>query len=378
MIYEYDHFDEFILEGSPLETMTGIRAHRSFIKPSYSLFCRFDLLNPEQMQFVKVMEQIHKWAVLSIEKYKIEVHMPQFNANHSETHGFKSPICHQYCYMTGERISGRDSSMFIDVINRSMEQTIFTDIHNTIIPWHELVDCHIKFIPYLHIKHIYVGCKIHFRIEMVKATVLYFGPSIKQLNSIIRIPTTKYTSTDDGRMPICYTTYHEYKGTHLSGPEVSCKGVYRERFISYKTYYEIPLLYDYNLEPLVIRDFYIEGCQVVGEYKVGSHTIQINFNTRFFQMITDIYNDCKLILLPLRETVRMISINNFLLPLNDMMIHITSKTKFINSNGESIDRIEGGRITFIPLLNMSIHVIDGIASLQMYLESAIIHHPMLV
>ena len=63
LIYEYDHFDEFILEGSPLETMTGIRAHRSFIKPSYSLFCRFDLLNPEQMQFVKVMEQIHKWAV---------------------------------------------------------------------------------------------------------------------------------------------------------------------------------------------------------------------------------------------------------------------------------------------------------------------------
>ena len=376
LMYKYKYEDDIIIEGCPMESSFGIQMRP---KPNQqgietTLGCKI-----KDLQFLAFIERMYNDLAQIIFNHKGQVQMHHFNVNHAECF-FKYPIFKPRDHVTGEFLPNREPSIFLKLQTGFLNQTIFTDDLTVMIPWHELSGTYIKFIPYIHIKYIYIGHgRASLQLTLLKATVLYFGPLIKQIPHISPQPSKYHLEAPD--FSDTYISYQDYNSASLFNDAI------RSRWHN-DTYYDVPLLYDYNG---VHKEFLIEGPQMISKQGILMDDTNpfmelIMTDTKF---IRDIYHDCARILASNKGPVQMYHFNEnkpeasgFHSPIdNQSTIRVRligwsqrMNTSFIDPQGCIVlwDRLQNTTVTMIPLLHVVCLTIKGMATLDIILESAVV------
>ena len=236
--YQYAYEDDFIIEGCPMDCVAGIQTKVKNNDTQYSLNCKIN-----NDPFLDAMDGIYKDLAQLIVLHKDE--LPRFAVN---TEIFKRPI-----YRPPSSVI-KEGKMALKVQKGFLNQTIFTDVQGTMIPWHELSNTYMRFIPYLNIKHIHIGDRISLKLTLLKATVLYFGPLIKQSRAVVP-RNTKYQLTYTDLLKTPYISHENYSTELLIAlpPESRGDG----------SYYKIPLYYRPNE---LIDDLLIEGPEIISKH----------------------------------------------------------------------------------------------------------------
>lgn len=177
--YEIDepNYQDFLFEGCEMETKLGIESHTyESGKIEYYISAHF---NPEYTQFIDSVKQIYNDCSNIVYLNRGCVKMHSFNKDKPET-GL-NPI---FSYPSDIIRPEKDAStcMFLKLFKRgyhlSEERTLFTNISGNLISWDLLIDTQIKFIPLLHIKHIFVkDGKASIQMEMQSAIITSITPS---------------------------------------------------------------------------------------------------------------------------------------------------------------------------------------------------------
>jgi hypothetical protein len=336
--YRYDYEDDFIIEGAPMDCITGIENHK--------VKCKISL------QFYEVIKRYTDdlQKLISINK----ITSPRSGV---------------------DRVSlGCDQKeMVIPLQKGFLTQTIFTDIQGTMIPWHELCDTYIRMIPYIHIRHIYIGNFSYLVMSLVKATVLYFGPWIKQAGAIVP-KNPKYQLEYTGLLKSNYISHEEYNNELLCAiqPEIKHYPV---------RYCQIPLCYNYGSSTdKILNDFLIEGpeCIITASSFNGYLDITIP-NTDF---IRDLYQACSHILSKMKKEVKMNRFKledpettGFPLPYDiPIPVKLPEKTVFVDTQGHLVSRDHLQKAKIIPLFHIrGLHIHEGrLALFKLTLENAIV------
>lgn len=188
-------FKEFFIEGPELETKTGIRSEpaQQGDKMMHSLPCRFDLSDDQQVKFLGVINSFREVCVAELAKVKGQVGLHYFDAKSPDAL-FKDPIFRPRDKITGDLLEGASPSIFFRLFKRGklpyVTQTVFTGLDSTPLNWNMLQMVTMKFIPLIHIKHIYCGAKASIQMEVVSAVITRIvpvGSASMQMSTISRI-----------------------------------------------------------------------------------------------------------------------------------------------------------------------------------------------
>jgi len=182
MMYNYGNeesrvLNEFLIEGCEMESKFGIQSKSGPSgRPEHSVMCMFDMNTPDQANFIECLSRIHNSCAFILQQFKGVVKMPHFNSQMAEATGLKSAVYRVRDELSGEPIQGRSPSMFMKLFSRgkppTAEQTLFTDLTETPVPWTLLTGVEIKFVPLIHIKKIFIGGgKASIQMEIVSAVV---------------------------------------------------------------------------------------------------------------------------------------------------------------------------------------------------------------
>lgn len=158
--------DDFIIEGCEME---GLEIQTQVInnKTEHIMKFRLDVTNFEHLKFIETINKIYQDNEKFIERQK----------NNVKKEYFITPLIkHSRDPLTGKPIQHRYVSMFLKLVHRGLTQTIFTDREGKFLSWHTLKNT--TLIPKIHIKNIYVGHVISFRIELLSAVVTSITPNI--------------------------------------------------------------------------------------------------------------------------------------------------------------------------------------------------------
>lgn len=189
---------DFLIEGCEMRSDMGISVKENNNKTEYSILVKFDMNDPKQALFVDVLDQISAATVYVLGQYKGVVKMPHFNPNIPAATGLK-PIVYRSLDENGQAIQGRRPSMYFKLFQRGKapynEQTLFTNVDGTPVPWEALKYAEISFRPLIHIKRIYIGSgKASVQME-IKSAVLTAPPAPRGTTSLQTATMEEYNSS---------------------------------------------------------------------------------------------------------------------------------------------------------------------------------------
>lgn len=148
-------------------------------KQSYSMMIRMDLANKEtRTELQKALEkvdEVHVKACQLLGACKGKVKMHDFDAARPGSI-FKSPIYWPRDEVTGEKVNGKNPSMWVKLRSYKTNKTLFTDLNGHIVDWKLLTDVDITFVPLLHFEKIYVGAKVSIQVYLASAIILKVVP----------------------------------------------------------------------------------------------------------------------------------------------------------------------------------------------------------
>lgn len=173
---------DLFLELPPMQA-TGIRSkaepaqgkNGAYTKESHSMMMTFDLADPkvrnENQKALEKIDEVHAVACQILGGCKGKVKMYDFDPTRPGG-VFKNPIYWPRDEVTGEKIKGRNPSLWVKLHNYKNNRTLFTDLNGEVIDWKLLTDVDITFVPLLHIEKIYIGSKATLQIYLASAVVI--------------------------------------------------------------------------------------------------------------------------------------------------------------------------------------------------------------
>jgi hypothetical protein len=356
--YRYTFEDDFIIEGCPMDSMFGIRRLMTNNRMTAHLIARVS-----EPHF---LDTIYKDIAGFIFEHKGMVGMRYFNPAYPEA-GFNNPVYRPMDKVTCEYLPHRNAHLALKLRTGFLNQTIFADNMGDIIPWHTLSGTYIRFIPYIHIKHVYFHCKAHLQFTMVKATVLYFGPLIMQLREL---PYQSKYHLDPKAIAIPYIKSTDYDSKLLLGEQPHYGA------------YNIPLLYNYDgvYKAFLIECNLMTDCRLGIIYRSSSQNYCIALDPKF---IDPVYRDCCQILFTYKDRVNLKGfdpeapgLTGFFIP-NRIRVITYDNTVFMDPEGHIIqpDRLLNVMFTMVPLFHIErLHI--GLKSAIVTIDpSNTIHDP---
>lgn len=354
--YKYENNsndDDFIIEGCEMETNMGIVTTICSDKQIlFNICAKFNRYNSEHIRFLEMVNKIYQDSAYQLNQVKNKVKMYYFNMRSPEATGFKYPLYQPRDDMTGEPIPGQDFSLYLKLIYRDTEQTVFTDVSGNVIPWHKLEGTDMKFIPLIYFKDIFIyNGRASFRFEMISAVVTSFH----RRNSISKqIPTLtalqqdhlnlSATLTNELKILSCdreninhyrnlqrgdssysydskYIVSHKtYKSSMLSNTRAVLQRHHHDYYPPIE-YYKIPLFYNYGSDhDLNLKDFFFEGCEmetnsgiqsIINHDGATKHYIFTQFDsnnpihTQWIASMRKIYDDCVDLLYSIKKKIKM-------------------------------------------------------------------------
>lgn len=160
-----------------------------YTKVSSSQMIRFNLQNEEVRECLEKFDQLHSRASHIIGKYKGKLKMHDFDPERPGS-SFKNPIYYARDENTGEKIKGRNPSLWVKLNNWSGNKTLFTDLNGTPINWDVLKDVDMKMVPLLHVEKIYIGSKASLQLRLTSAIVTEIHAAntvTKQMSTLERL-----------------------------------------------------------------------------------------------------------------------------------------------------------------------------------------------
>ncbi len=168
-------------------------------KMNYSTKISFDLSNPTNRKDVEMallkIHEIYMATSQILGQYKGKLKMPHFNATQPQVL-YKDPI-YWPTDDAGEKMQGRDPSMYLKLRNYGYAKTLFTDLRGSVQDWKVLNNVEIKGVPLLHFEKIHVGTKPSLQIycsSCVITDIRAVGTQTKQMSTIERLK-AKYGNT---------------------------------------------------------------------------------------------------------------------------------------------------------------------------------------
>lgn len=144
-------------------------------KISYSMYVPLNIRDPKCELFIKKYSEMFNKTAAILEKNRVAVKLPAFKGEMSEMCGYKHPIYYPTDKVTGEKIIGRNPSMYVKLHKAGAghleEKTLFTDLKRNPIDWKLLYGVEMNMIPLVHVKKIYIGVKPSLQMEIVSAVV---------------------------------------------------------------------------------------------------------------------------------------------------------------------------------------------------------------
>ena len=174
-----------------------------YVKTKNSMMFKFSMNNPEVAKSVQKLEEAYKTTARVVGTYKGPLKQPFFDPEKPEA-SYKNPIYFHIDEATGERIVGRDPSLWVKLTD--YPKTLFTaplgngEKEATPIDWELLKNVEMKLIPLLHIKHIYVGTKMTLQVFLISAVVtkvIQSGTESKQVSTFERLRTQRPDLADE-------------------------------------------------------------------------------------------------------------------------------------------------------------------------------------
>jgi hypothetical protein len=191
---------DLYLELPPMQA-TGIRSktepamgkNGAYNKESHSMMLTFNLADPqlraENQKALEKIDEVHAVACQILGSCRGKVKMHDFDPTRPGGM-FKNPIYWPRDEVTGEKIKGRNPSLWVKLHNYKNNRTLFTDLNRETIDWKLLSDVDITFVPLLHIEKIYIGSKATLQIYLASAVVIkivQLGTETRQKETAERI-----------------------------------------------------------------------------------------------------------------------------------------------------------------------------------------------
>lgn len=169
-------------EGCEMTSYSGISEKMNQQgRMEYTVQATVDITRPEGMLFADKTTEFYEAAMEIMLKEKGNVKKPTFSKVIAPELGFKNPLYFPTDPATGERLPGRNPSMFAKLIKygtgASEMKTLFTGLDGKPIPWELLKNVQMRFIPLFHMRRIYVASKVSIQFNMVSAIVTDIKPA---------------------------------------------------------------------------------------------------------------------------------------------------------------------------------------------------------
>ena len=158
-------------------------------KTSYSMYVPFSLTDSKHLTYIEKHNALYMRSAEHIFHYKGPLKMPHFNAQNPEVSLYKNPLYFPLDKTTGERIPGKNPSMYFKLIKRGVgnneNKTLFTIPSRdktgkpTLEPidWSLLYNVDMVMIPLVQYEKVYIGGgKPSLQLKIVSAIVLDIKP----------------------------------------------------------------------------------------------------------------------------------------------------------------------------------------------------------
>lgn len=147
-----------------------------YIQEKFSMMFSFDLQEEECAGCLVKLDELHKASSFAFAKHKGKVGMYDFDPERPGG-SFKNPVYYTRDPVTGERVKGRNPTLWVKLNHWKNNKTLFTDLNENSIDWSLLTDVEVKMIPLLHIEKIYIGGgKASLQIKLVSAVITDIAP----------------------------------------------------------------------------------------------------------------------------------------------------------------------------------------------------------
>jgi hypothetical protein len=178
-------------------TPVGIvwKPNQEATKDVASMMSRFNSDNEEHNQLESTLTQFYNDVAQTLHKNKMKAGMKHFDLNNPEAL-LKPVIYRQVDKETGEYVEGKSPALFMNLLDKGGRKAVFTDIDDpdTPMPWKNLENVEMTYIPLLKFERVYIGTKasIQFYIESAVVTSCKpSGSSTKQTVTINRLRQTR-------------------------------------------------------------------------------------------------------------------------------------------------------------------------------------------
>ena len=185
--YNYGTVDHPIIDSCFIEcpevlSYGGVQCERKTLPPKsegdppylqekYSMMFTFDLQNQECVDCLGKIDEMHRAAAYAFGAHKGKVGMYDFDPERPGS-TFKNPLYYKRDQVTGERIKGRNPTLWVKLNHWKNNKTLFTDLNENPIDWSLLTDVEVKMIPLIHVEKIYVGGgKASLQLKLVSAVI---------------------------------------------------------------------------------------------------------------------------------------------------------------------------------------------------------------
>ena len=162
-------------------------------KQAYSMMLRFDLSNMETraelQKALDKVDEVHSKACHLLASCKGKVKMFDFDPSRPGEI-FKSPVYYPRDEVTGEKVKGKNPSMWVKLRNYKTNRTLFTDLKGNIVDWKLLTDVDVTLVPLLHFEKIYIGTKVSIQVHLASAIILKIvaaGTQSRQVTTMDRL-----------------------------------------------------------------------------------------------------------------------------------------------------------------------------------------------
>ena len=174
--------DQFFFELPEIKSFGGINStieekpprvegDPPYIKESHAIMFSFDLRDPECKECLTKLDELYMGTAKALGKFKGKVNRMHFNPDAPQG-AYKHPVYWKYDTATGERVPGRNPSMWVKLNHWTNNKTLFTDIEGNPIDWELLTDVEVKMYPLLHVEKIYCGSGLpSLQIKVVSAVI---------------------------------------------------------------------------------------------------------------------------------------------------------------------------------------------------------------
>ena len=148
----------------------------TYVRESYSMMFTFELQDPECVNCLNKLDDLHLASAQILGRFKGKASMYDFNPD-SPGGLYKNPVYWKRDEVTGERVAGRNPSLWVKLNNYKNNKTLFTDLNENPIDWSLLTDVEIKMLPLIHVEKVYIGGgKASLQLKLVSAIITDIVP----------------------------------------------------------------------------------------------------------------------------------------------------------------------------------------------------------